>query len=102
MPQDQPPTEHDEIHNEDFQFVLKALLAAYQPVLEEDLKRAGAPESLKEEAESKPPSWRTFAASSSSAGWSVVVHAPSGPSSITSIAIGFACARPWARRCRIR
>jgi hypothetical protein len=56
MPQDQPPSEHDEIHNEDFQFVLKALLAAYQPVLEEDLKRAGAPESLKEEAESKPPS----------------------------------------------
>jgi hypothetical protein len=48
--------EHAEIHNEDFQFVLKHLLAAYQPVLEEDLKRAKAPEELKKEAESKAPS----------------------------------------------
>lgn len=48
--------EHEEIHNEDFQFVLKQLLAAYQPILEEDLKRANAPEELKKEAESKPAS----------------------------------------------
>ena len=48
--------EHDEIHNEDFQFVLKALLGAYQPILEEDLRRAQAPEQLKDEAEKKPPS----------------------------------------------
>ncbi len=46
---------HDEIHDEDFQFVLKALLAGYQPILEEDLKRAAAVEQLKIEAESKPP-----------------------------------------------
>lgn len=50
------PVEREEIHNEDFQFVLKALLAAYQPILEEDLRRAKAPEELKREAESKPPS----------------------------------------------
>jgi hypothetical protein len=45
-----------EIHNEDFQFVLRALLDAYQPILEEDLARARKPEQLKKEAESKPPS----------------------------------------------
>ena len=49
-------SEHDEIHNEEFQFVLKHLLAGYQPVLEEDLKRAKAPEELKKEAEASPPS----------------------------------------------
>jgi hypothetical protein len=49
-------SEHEEIHSEDFQFVLKHLLAAYQPILEEDLKRAKAPEELKKEAESKPAS----------------------------------------------
>jgi hypothetical protein len=49
-------SERAEIHNKDFQFVLKHLLAAYQPVLEEDLKRAKAPEELKKEAESKPAS----------------------------------------------
>ncbi len=47
---------HEEIHNEDFQFVLKALLAAYQPILEEELRRAKAPEELKKEVEGKPPS----------------------------------------------
>jgi hypothetical protein len=36
------PQEHEEIHNEDFQFVLKALLAAYEPILSEDLRRAAA------------------------------------------------------------
>ena len=50
------PIEHDEIHDEDFQFVLKALLGTYQPILEEDLKRAREPEELKKEAEAKPPS----------------------------------------------
>jgi hypothetical protein len=47
--------EHEEIHNDDFQFVLKALLAAYQPILEEDLRRALSPEELKKEAEEKRP-----------------------------------------------
>ncbi len=46
--------EHEELHNEDFQFVLKALLAAYQPILEEELRRAKAPEDLKKEVESRP------------------------------------------------
>src|SRR6516225_6900204 len=50
------PGEHDEIHNEDFQFVLKRLLEAYRPVLEEELRRAGAPEELKREALERPPS----------------------------------------------
>ena len=50
------PIEQDEIHNEDFQFVLKELLSAYQPILEEDLERAREPEQLKKEAEEKPPS----------------------------------------------
>ena len=50
------PTEHEEIHSEDFQFALKALLAAYQPILEEELKRSKEPEQLKKEAEAKPPS----------------------------------------------
>src|SRR5262245_9727411 len=48
--------DEQEIHSQDFQFVLKQLLAAYQPILEEDLKRAKAPEELKTEAESKPAS----------------------------------------------
>jgi hypothetical protein len=48
--------EPGEIHNEDFQFVLKALLDAYQPILEEDLKRVRSPEELKKEAEQKPQS----------------------------------------------
>ncbi len=45
-----------EIHNEDFQFVLRALLEAYQPILEEDLARARKPEQLKRETEGKPRS----------------------------------------------
>jgi hypothetical protein len=49
------PLDPKEIHNEDFQFVLRALLAAYQPLLDEDLRRAHSPEDLKKEAESKPP-----------------------------------------------
>jgi len=46
----------DDIHSEEFEFVLKELLSAFQPILEEDLKRAKAPEQLKKEAEAKPPS----------------------------------------------
>jgi len=56
MTEETGPVEQDEIHNEDFQFVLKELLNAYRPILEEDLKRAKAPEQLKKEAEEKPPS----------------------------------------------
>jgi hypothetical protein len=44
-----------EIHNEDFQFVLKALLAVYQPILERQLNLARNPEELKKQAESRPP-----------------------------------------------
>ena len=44
-----------EIHNEDFQFVLKALLAAYEPVLEHQLNLAKNPSELEKEAELGPP-----------------------------------------------
>ena len=44
-----------ELHDEDFQFALKALLAAYQPILEEELRQSNAPEALKEAAAGKPP-----------------------------------------------
>jgi hypothetical protein len=47
-------SENPEINNEDFQFVLKHLLATYQPILEEDLKRAKALEALKKEAAPGP------------------------------------------------
>lgn len=50
------PIQHEEIHNEDFQFVLRELLNAYRPILEEELSRANAPERLKEEAEKRSPS----------------------------------------------
>jgi hypothetical protein len=50
-----PPTP-EEINNPDFQAVLKELLKVYQPILEEDLKRAQEPEALKREAQEKPPS----------------------------------------------
>jgi hypothetical protein len=56
MTNETKPIEQDEIHNDDFQFGLKELLSAYQPILEEDLKRATAPEQLKKEAVEKPPS----------------------------------------------
>ena len=49
--------EQEDIHSEDFQFALKELLSAYQPILEEDLKRARAPERLKREVESKSASF---------------------------------------------
>src|SRR6516164_7788092 len=49
-----PPT-GEEIQNPDFQFVLKALLAAYQPVLEQELRLAGDPAALSKSAEAGPP-----------------------------------------------
>ena len=49
-----PPT-GEEIQNPDFQFVLKALLAAYQPVLEQELRLAGDPAALSKAAEAGPP-----------------------------------------------
>jgi hypothetical protein len=56
-PQDrqQQPIDPSEIHDEDFQSVLRQLLAAYQPVLELELARAKEPERLKKEAEGKTP-----------------------------------------------
>ncbi|MBI4528836.1 MAG: hypothetical protein HY695_33995 [Deltaproteobacteria bacterium] len=56
MSEETKPTEEAEIHDPDFQFVLKELLSAYQPILEEELERAKAPERLKKEAQAKPPS----------------------------------------------
>src|SRR5271154_1361421 len=44
-----------ELNNPDFQFVLKALLAAYQPVLEQQLELAKNPEALQKEAQNHPP-----------------------------------------------
>src|SRR5215472_4154361 len=44
-----------EMHNEDFQFVLKALLEAYQPILEQQLNLARNPQELQREAENRPP-----------------------------------------------
>ena len=45
----------DTINKEDFQFVLKALLAAYQPILDEAAKLAKDPDRLNKEAEGKRP-----------------------------------------------
>jgi hypothetical protein len=57
MPEHTPiPNEHDELHNEDFQAVLKALLAIYQPILEEQLRLAQQPDELKKQVEGRPPS----------------------------------------------
>ena len=44
-----------EINNQDFQYVLKALLAAYQPILEQQLDLAKNPAELNKQAESGPP-----------------------------------------------
>jgi hypothetical protein len=44
-----------ELNNPDFQFVLKALLAAYQPILEQQLNLAKDPEALQKEAQHHPP-----------------------------------------------
>jgi hypothetical protein len=64
QPEAEPPREErsevlddeQEIHDEDFQFALKELLAAYEPILAEELDRARAPEQLKKEALERPPS----------------------------------------------
>jgi hypothetical protein len=60
MADDTQAPQHDsgpppELHNDDFQFVLKALLEAYRPVLEQELKLAGSPADLTKQAESGPP-----------------------------------------------
>jgi hypothetical protein len=57
MANDEKPDQdqHDIIHSEDFQFVLKALVGAYQPILEEELKRAKSLDQLKKDAEAGPP-----------------------------------------------
>ncbi len=49
------PSPNDELHNEDFQFVLKALLASYQPIMKQELKLAGDPAELSKAAEAGPP-----------------------------------------------
>ena len=43
-----------ELNNPDFQFVLKALLAAYEPILEQQVKLANNPAELEKEAKSWP------------------------------------------------
>jgi hypothetical protein len=42
--------ESDEDSDEDFQYVLRELLNAYRPIIEEDLKRSESPEQLEKEA----------------------------------------------------
>ena len=44
-----------ELNSPDFQVVLKALLAAYQPILEQQLNLAKNPQELQKEAGSQPP-----------------------------------------------
>jgi hypothetical protein len=56
-PASKPATRDDEtINDADFQAVLKELLSAYQPLLEEDLRRAKAPDQLIEEEQASEPS----------------------------------------------
>ena len=43
------------INSEDYQFILRHLINAYRPVLEEELQRANHPDQLEKEAESQPP-----------------------------------------------
>jgi len=45
----------DETQDDDFHAVLKELMAAYQPILEEDLARSKSPEKLLKEARANPP-----------------------------------------------
>jgi hypothetical protein len=49
------PPSPDELQNQDFQFVLKQLLAAYQPILERELRLAEDAAELTKEAEAGPP-----------------------------------------------
>ena len=53
---DEQETDEQELQDEDFRFALRELLAAYEPVLAEELERARAPEQLEEEARKHPPS----------------------------------------------
>jgi len=53
--EDSQADEQDGIQEKDFQFVLKELLGAYQPILGEELRRAQAPEQLEKEAAAHPP-----------------------------------------------
>lgn len=55
QPQPVNPTTAPELNNPDFQVVLKALLASYQPVLEQQLNLAKNPEQLQKEALRNPP-----------------------------------------------
>src|SRR5262245_21356411 len=48
--------DEQELHDEDFQFVLKELLAAYEPILAEALEQARDPGALTNEALQNPPS----------------------------------------------
>ncbi len=50
------PVEADEIQDQDFQYVLKELLSAYQPILEEQLRLAQSPDQLEKEDAAHPPS----------------------------------------------
>ena len=49
------PVENDEIQDQDFRYVLKELLSAYQPILEQELRLAQSPEQLEKEAAANPP-----------------------------------------------
>lgn len=51
-----PPEDPQDIRSEDFQVVLKQLLAVYRPLLEQNLRWTQAPEELIKLEESKPPS----------------------------------------------
>src|SRR2546426_6544066 len=50
------PVETDETQDQDFQFVLKELLSAYQPILEEQLRLAQSPDQLEKEDAAHPAS----------------------------------------------
>jgi hypothetical protein len=55
-PEDVGDEDDGELQDEDFQFALKELLAAYEPILAEELERARSPERLSKEAREHPPS----------------------------------------------
>ncbi len=48
--------DEEEIHDEDFRFALNELLAAYEPILAEELERARAPDRVAQDAVEHPPS----------------------------------------------
>lgn len=49
------PNDVPEANNQDFQFVLNALLAAYKPILEQQLALGSSPEALQKQAIARPP-----------------------------------------------